>query len=88
MIELAGRRRAIVTADAPARCAPLPARPRRPSAGGEWAGTPPSTLVVRGLGPNVVPTQHNGQSAAGLRAVVQGRGPTPARTHLLHHSGR
>jgi len=42
--------------------------------------------VVRRLGPNVVPTQHNG-SAAGLRAVVQGRADA-ATTHLLHHSGR
>ena len=42
--------------------------------------------MVRGLGRNVVPTQADG-SAAGLRAVVQGRADA-ATTHLLHHSGR
>jgi len=84
LIELAGRRRALVTADALLAA-------RRFLHGHvvlRLAGSddPALDLVVRGLGPNVVPTQHNG-SAAGLRAVVQGRADA-ATTHLLHHSGR
>ena len=84
LIELAGRRRALVTADALLAA-------RRFLHGHvvlRLAGSddPALDLVVRGLGPNVVPTQHNG-SAAGLRAVVQGRADA-ATIHLLHHSGR
>ena len=47
---------------------------------------PALDLVVRGLGRNVVPVPADG-SAAGLRAVAQGRADA-ATTHLLHHSGR
>ena len=42
--------------------------------------------MVRGLGRNRRPVPADG-SAAGLRAVAQGRADA-ATTHLLHHSGR
>jgi molybdate-binding protein len=84
LIELAGRRRALVAADALFAA-------RRFLHGHvvlRLAGSddPALDLVVRGLGRNVVPVPADG-SAAGLRAVAQGRADA-ATTHLLHHSGR
>jgi putative molybdopterin biosynthesis protein len=84
LIELADRRRAIVAADA--------AFAARRFLHGDvvlrLAGSddPALDLVVRGLGRTVVPVPADG-SAAGLRAVAQGRADA-ATTHLLHHSGR
>jgi molybdate-binding protein len=82
LIELAGRRRAVVAADAPFAA-------RRFLHGHvvlRLAGSddPALDLVLRGLG-TVVPVPADG-SAAGLRAVAQGRADA-ATTHLLHHSG-
>ena len=83
LIEVAHRRRALVAADA--------AFAARRLLHGQvvlrLAGSddPALDLVVRGLGRNVVPVPADG-SAAGLRAVAQGRADAAA-VHLLHHSG-
>ncbi|MDT7581638.1 MAG: putative molybdopterin biosynthesis protein, partial [Pseudonocardiales bacterium] len=83
LIEVADRRRALVAADAPFAA-------RRFLHGQvvlRLAGSddPALDLVVRGLGRTVVPVPADG-SAAGLRAVAQGRADAAA-VHLLHHSG-
>ncbi len=83
LIELADRRRALVAADALFAA-------RRFLHGQvvlRLAGSddPALDLVVRGLGRSVVPVPAAG-SAAGLRAVAQGRADAAA-VHLLHHSG-
>jgi len=84
LIELADRRRARVAADALFAA-------RRFLHGHvvlRLAGSddPALDLVVRGVGRSVVPVPAEG-SAAGLRAVAQGRADAAA-THLLHHSGQ
>jgi molybdate-binding protein len=84
LIELAGRRRAVVAADGPFAAR----RFLHGHAVLRLAGSddPALDLVLRGLGRSVVPVPADG-SAAGLRAVAQGRADA-ATTHLLHHSGR
>ncbi len=83
LIELADRRRARIAADALFAA-------RRFLHGHvvlRLAGSddPALDLVVRGVSRNVVPVPADG-SAAGLRAVAQGRADAAA-IHLLHHSG-